>query len=43
MPGIKECHRNKAAANFTDSIAKVTKDSFAKDLSKVHYLCIYSQ
>ena len=42
-PGIKECYRNdRAAANFTDSIAKVTKDSFAKDLAKAHYFCIPS-
>ena len=35
-PGIKECYRNdRAAANFTDSIAKVKKDSFAKDLVKL--------
>ena len=34
-PGIKECYRNnRATANFTDSIAKVTKNSFAKDLAK---------
>ena len=47
-PGIKECYRNdraaanRAAANFTDSIAKVTKDSFAKDLAKARYFCIAS-
>ena len=35
-PEIKECYRNdRAAANFTDSIAKVKKDSFAKDLVKL--------
>ena len=39
-PGIKECYRNdRAAANFTDFIAKVTKDSSAKDLAKAHYFC----
>ena len=42
-PEIKECYRNdRAAANFTDSIAKVTKDSFAKDLAKARYFCIPS-
>ena len=42
-PGIKECYRNdRAVASFTDSIAKVTKDSFAKDLPKVRYFCILS-
>ena len=42
-PGIKECYRNDTAvASFTDSIAKVTKDSFAKDLAKVCYFCILS-
>ena len=41
MPGIKECYRNdRATANFTGSIAKVTKDSFAKDLAKAHYFYI---
>ena len=43
MPGIKKCYRNdRAAANFTDSIAKVTEDSFAKDLAKARYFCILS-
>ena len=43
MPRIKECYRNdRAAAKFTDSIAKVTKDSFAKDLAKARYFCILS-
>ena len=42
-PRIKECYRNDwAAAKFTDSIAKVTKDSFAKDLAKARYFCILS-
>ena len=42
-PRIKECYRNdRAAAKFTDSIAKVTKDSFAKDLAKARYFCILS-
>ena len=41
--GIKECYRNdRAAANFTDSIVKVAKDSFAKDLAKARYFCILS-
>ena len=41
--GIKECYRkDRVAANFTASIAKVTKDSFAKDLAKAPYLCILS-
>ena len=40
-PGINECYRNdRVAANFTDSIAKVTKDSFAKKLAKARYFCI---
>ena len=43
MPGIKECYRNdRAAANFTDSITKVTKDIFAKDLAKARYFRIFS-
>ena len=43
MPGIKECCRNdRAAANFTDSITKVTKDIFAKDLAKARYFRILS-
>ena len=42
-PGIKECYRNdRSAANFTDSIAKVTKRSFAKDLAKACYFFILS-
>ena len=42
-PGIKECYRNnRATANFTDSIAKVTKNSFAKDLAKAPFFCIPS-
>ena len=41
--GIKECYRNdRAAANVTDCIAKVTKDSFSKDLAKARYSCILS-
>ena len=43
-PGIKECYRNdRAVARFTDSIAKVIKDSFAKDLAKVCYFYILSE
>ena len=39
--GIKECCRNdRAAANLTDSIAEVIKDSFADDLAKARYFCI---
>ena len=42
-PGIKECYRNdRATANFTDSIAKVAKDSFVKELAKARYFCILS-
>ena len=41
MPGIKECYRNdRATGNFTGSIAKVTKDSFAKDLAKARYFYV---
>ena len=41
MPGIKECYRNdRTTANFTGPIAKVTKDSFAKDLAKACYFYI---
>ena len=43
MPGIKECYRNnRIAANFTDFVAVLTKDSFAKDLAKANYFCILS-
>ena len=43
MPGIKECYRNnRIAANFTDSVAVLTKDSFAKDLAKANYFCTLS-
>ena len=43
-PGIKECYRNdRAAANFGHSIAKVTKESFVKDLAKACYFCILSE
>ena len=42
-PRINECYRNdRVAANFTDSIAKVTKGSFAKNLAKARYFCILS-
>ena len=42
-PRINECYRNnRAAANFTDSIAKVTKDSFANNLAKARYFCTLS-
>ena len=42
-PGINECYRNdRAAANFTDYIAKVEKDSFVKELAKARYFCIFS-
>ena len=40
---IKECYRNdRTVANFTDSIAKVKKGSFAKDLAKARNFCILS-
>ena len=43
-PGIKECYRyDRAAANFGHSIAKVTKESFVKDLAKACYFCILSE
>ena len=34
--------KSRAAGNFTESIAKITKDSFAKDLAKACYFCILS-
>ena len=41
-PEIKECYRNnRVTAKFTDSIAKVTKDSFAKDLAEACYLEVW--
>ena len=43
MPGIKECYRNdRATAHCTDSIAKVTKDNFEKDLAKAYSFFILS-
>ena len=36
-PGIKD---GRTVANFTDSIAKVTKDIFAKDVAKACYFCL---
>ena len=41
-PEIKKCYRNnRVTAKLTDSIAKVTKDSFPKDLAEACYLEVW--